>query len=75
MTCPLLSFRYGKIVSTKAILDKTTNKCKGEVADGPRLAGSVCFLLMVKFVAAIVAIIRQVTALWTLTVPARRRRR
>lgn len=22
--------RYGKIVSTKAILDKTTNKCKGE---------------------------------------------
>lgn len=26
---PFLSFRYGKIVSTKAILDKTTNKCKG----------------------------------------------
>lgn len=25
-----LFFRYGKIVSTKAILDKTTNKCKGE---------------------------------------------
>lgn len=23
--------RFGKIVSTKAILDKTTNKCKGEV--------------------------------------------
>lgn len=23
--------RYGKIVSTKAILDKTTNKCKGEL--------------------------------------------
>lgn len=28
---PSLFFRYGKIVSTKAILDKTTNKCKGEV--------------------------------------------
>lgn len=26
--CVIL-FRYGKIVSTKAILDKTTNKCKG----------------------------------------------
>lgn len=24
-----LSFRYGKIVSTKAILDKNTNQCKG----------------------------------------------
>lgn len=28
--CVFLSLRYGKIVSTKAILDKTTNKCKGE---------------------------------------------
>jgi len=27
LPCPQ---RYGKIVSTKAILDKTTNKCKGE---------------------------------------------
>ena len=23
-------FRYGKIISTKAIIDQTTNKCKGE---------------------------------------------
>jgi len=29
--CIILS-RYGKIVSTKAILDKTTNKCKGMFA-------------------------------------------
>ena len=27
----LMFSRYGKIVSTKAILDKTTNKCKGEL--------------------------------------------
>lgn len=27
--------RYGKIVSTKAILDKTTNKCKGEATREP----------------------------------------
>lgn len=32
-SCVLFSSprRYGKIVSTKAILDKTTNKCKGEL--------------------------------------------
>lgn len=30
------SLRYGKIVSTKAILDKTTNKCKG-------VYGFLCF--------------------------------
>ena len=23
-------FRYGKIISTKAIIDQTTNKCKGK---------------------------------------------
>lgn len=28
--CVFFSLRYGKIVSTKAILDKSTNKCKGE---------------------------------------------
>lgn len=28
----VLSFRYGTIISTKAILDKTTNKCKGKLA-------------------------------------------
>lgn len=32
--CLVLCFRYGKIVSTKAILDKTTNKCKGEFCHG-----------------------------------------
>lgn len=30
-TAVLFFCRYGKIVSTKAILDKTTNKCKGEL--------------------------------------------
>ena len=39
--CVFFSLRYGKIVSTKAILDKTTNKCKGEktavLGDGEQL--------------------------------------
>lgn len=29
--CDFMPKRYGKIVSTKAILDKTTNKCKGRM--------------------------------------------
>ncbi|KAG2467560.1 RBMS1 protein, partial [Polypterus senegalus] len=38
---------YGKIVSTKAILDKTTNKCKGKcvLSEGPGGGGPSCRLL------------------------------
>lgn len=32
----LIFFRYGKIQSAKAILDKTTNKCKGQCRHGSR---------------------------------------
>lgn len=33
VTQPFLVHRYGNIISTKAILDKNTNKCKGEFFD------------------------------------------
>lgn len=35
--------RYGKIVSTKAILDKQTNLCKGECIPEPLIEFQVSF--------------------------------